>query len=82
MLARTLVGRRISILVALVSVAIATLIGTTVGRHRGVLRWRCGQRADALVDIVLSFPTILLLLVVAALIGPGPGHDDDHDRRW
>jgi len=70
-LARTLVGGRISILVAVISVAIATGIGTTVG----VIAGYSGGKTDGLlmrfVDIVLSFPTILLLLVVAFLVGPG-----------
>jgi peptide/nickel transport system permease protein len=70
-LARTLVGGRVSILVAVISVAIATGIGTTVG----VISGYAGGKTDALlmrfVDIVLSFPTILLLLVLAFLVGPG-----------
>ena len=71
MLARTLVGGRISILVALVSVAIATAIGTTVGVVAGFFGGWVDNLLMRLVDIVLSFPTILLLIVVAALIGPG-----------
>ena len=41
-LARTLVGRRVSILVAMVSVFIATVIGTTVG----VISGYAGGRVD------------------------------------
>jgi peptide/nickel transport system permease protein len=70
-LARTLVGGRISILVAVISVAIATGIGTAVG----VIAGYGGGKVDGVlmrfVDVVLSFPTILLLLVMAFLIGPG-----------
>ena len=33
------------------------------------------------VDIVLSFPIILLLIVVAYIVGPGLSHDDGDDRR-
>jgi peptide/nickel transport system permease protein len=70
-LARTLVGGRISILVALVSVAIATGIGTTIGVVAGYSGGWVDMVLMRFVDIVLSFPTILLLLVVAFLIGPG-----------
>ncbi len=70
-LARTLVGGRISILVALISVAIATGIGTTIGVIAGYAGGWVDTTIMRLVDVVLSFPTILLLLVVAFLVGPG-----------
>ena len=70
-LARTLVGGRISILVALVSVSIAAVIGTTIGVISGYLGGRTDTVLMRFVDIVLSFPVILLLIVVAYIIGPG-----------
>jgi peptide/nickel transport system permease protein len=70
-LSRTLVGGRVSILVAIVSVAIATSIGTTIGVLSGYAGGWIDQSLMRFVDIVLSFPTILLLLVVALLVGPG-----------
>lgn len=69
-LQRTLVGGRVSILVGLVAVIIATAIGTVLGAIAGYYR-----AADwvimRLVDIVMSFPTIVLLLVAVAVLGPG-----------
>jgi peptide/nickel transport system permease protein len=70
-LARTLVGGRISLLVALVSVAIATLIGTAVGVFSGFLGGTIDMALMRFVDIVLSFPQIVILLLMAALVGPG-----------
>jgi peptide/nickel transport system permease protein len=70
-LARTLVGGRVSILVAIISVAIATGIGTAVGVIAGYRGGKTDTGLMRFVDIVLSFPTILLLLVVAFLVGPG-----------
>jgi peptide/nickel transport system permease protein len=70
-LARTLVGGRVSILVAMVSVFIATFIGTVIGVISGYLGGRTDTALMRLVDIVLSFPIILLLIVVAYTIGPG-----------
>ena len=70
-LARTLVGGRISLLVAIVSVAIAAGIGTTIGVLAGYVGGWVDTVLMRLVDIVLSFPVILLLLVVAFLVGPG-----------
>ena len=72
-LARTLVGGRISILVAIVSVAIATGLGTLIGVIAGFSGGKVDGALMRFVDIVLSFPTILLLLVVAFLVGPGLG---------
>jgi peptide/nickel transport system permease protein len=72
-LARTLVGGRVSILVAIVSVAIATGIGTTIGVIAGYTGGAVDNVLMRFVDIVLSFPTILLLLVVALIVGPGLG---------
>jgi peptide/nickel transport system permease protein len=70
-LARTLVGGRVSLLVALVSVGIAAVIGTTIGVISGYLGGRVDLVLMRFVDIVLSFPVILLLIVVAYMIGPG-----------
>jgi peptide/nickel transport system permease protein len=70
-LSRLLVGGRISIVVALVSVALATLIGTAVGVAAGFFGGWVDNLLMRIVDIVLSFPAILLLLVVSALVGPG-----------
>jgi peptide/nickel transport system permease protein len=70
-LARTLVGGRISLLVAIVSVAIAAGIGTTIGTISGYAGGWVDMTLMRFVDIVLSFPVILLLLVVAFLVGPG-----------
>ena len=70
-LARTLVGGRVSILVALVSVFIATVIGTTIGVISGYAGGRVDTTLMRVVDIVLSFPIILLLIVVAyTIVGP------------
>jgi peptide/nickel transport system permease protein len=69
-LARTLLGGRVSIMVGLVAVLVATIIGTILGAIAGFYR-----PADFLimrvVDIVMSFPIIVLLLVAVAVLGPG-----------
>ena len=70
-LARTLVGGRVSILVAIVSVVIATFIGTAIGVISGYLGGRVDGVLMRFVDVVLSFPIILLLIIVAYTVGPG-----------
>ena len=69
-LSRTLVGGRVSLLVGLVAVVIATLIGTILGAVAGFYRWADWVIMRA-VDVVMSFPQIVLLLVAVAVLGPG-----------
>ncbi len=70
-LARTLVGGRVSLLVALVSVLVSTIIGVVVGVVSGYAGGRTDATLMRFVDVALSFPIILLLLVVATMVGPG-----------
>jgi len=69
-LARTLVGGRVSLAVGLIATVFSTLIGTVLGAIAGYYR-----RADLvimrIVDIVMSFPTIVLLLIAVSVLGPG-----------
>ena len=71
LLSRLLVGGRISIVVAVLSVALSTFIGVLVGVLAGYLGGRVDNLLMRIVDVVLSFPGILLLLVVSAIVGPG-----------
>jgi len=64
-------GLRISLLVGLVSCACAVVLGTFAGLVAGY----AGGRTDALlmriVDIQLSFPSILVALILLAILGKG-----------
>ncbi len=68
---RLIVGSRISILVGVLGVAVAGVIGVTVG----ILAGYFGGWVDAvlmrIVDAFLSIPTILLILAVLAILDPG-----------
>ena len=70
LLAQVLQGARISLLVAVATVFAAGLIGLVVGvlagYHGGVL----DTVAMRLADIQLGFPTILLAILIAAMLGP------------
>ncbi len=67
-------GLRISLMVGVGSAAIAAVIGTTVG----LLAAYAGGKVDALlmrlVDLLLSFPTILMALMILAYTGKGVGN--------
>jgi peptide/nickel transport system permease protein len=69
-LARTLVGGRISLSVGLVAVAFSTSIGVVLGAIAGFYRGWFDHAIMRVVDVVLSFPVIILLLCVASLVGP------------
>lgn len=73
MLSAILYGLRISIAVGFASTAVALVIGLALGLLAGY----AGGRVDSLImrvaDIQLSFPPILIALVLLAVSGPGVG---------
>lgn len=69
-LARTLVGGRISLAVGLVAVFFSTSIGLVLGSLAGFYGGWLDHLVMRIVDVVLSFPVIILLLCVASLVGP------------
>jgi ABC-type dipeptide/oligopeptide/nickel transport system permease subunit len=70
-LSRIIYGSRTSMLVGVV----ATGIGLTAGTLLGVTAGFVGRRVDQVImrgmDVLLSFPYILLAIVIMALLGPG-----------
>lgn len=66
-----LFGLRTSILVGLVSAAIALLIGASVGLFSAYVGGRTDAFLMRIVDIQLSFPAILIALIFLAILGQG-----------
>jgi peptide/nickel transport system permease protein len=56
--------------VGIVAVAFATIIGVVLGALAGYYR-RLDNIIMRVVDTVMSFPTIILLLIAVAILGPG-----------
>jgi peptide/nickel transport system permease protein len=69
-LSRLIYGARISLLIACVSVGIALVVGVTLGLSAGYFRGKFDACINAVIDVILAFPGIVLLTVVVALIGP------------
>ena len=69
-LARLLMAGRISLSVGILSMLIAVVVGTVVGIVAGFHAGILGDALMRFVDAVLCFPTIFLLLTLAALISP------------
>jgi peptide/nickel transport system permease protein len=67
---RVVYGSRISLRIGIISVAIASLMGVTMGLLAGYY----GDLADTLimrlVDVMLAFPGIMMALVIIAILGP------------
>ncbi|MCX6033114.1 MAG: ABC transporter permease [Chloroflexi bacterium] len=70
-LSRTLAGGRISLAVGLVSVVIAAVGGALLGAVAGYFGGLVDGAIMRFVDVLLSFPGLLLALGIVALLGPG-----------
>ncbi len=72
-LARTLYGARVSLLVGVVGTGIAVLVGVTVGLIAGYYRGWVDTLLSRFVDVVLSFPVLLLGIGIASACSLGEG---------
>jgi peptide/nickel transport system permease protein len=71
-LSRILFGARLSMQVALLSVAIATVVGGTLGLVSGYLGGVVDLVIGRVMDVFFAFPAILLALGIVAALGPDP----------
>ena len=65
---RGIIGSRISLSIALVTVTFITVVGTLVGLTSGYLGGRFDRWSQRIVDIFFAMPTLPLYLALAALI--------------
>lgn len=70
-LARLMMGARVSLSIGFIAMVIAMVVGIVVGAFAGFYGGVVGAVLMRLVDAVLCFPTIFLLLALAALTEPG-----------
>jgi peptide/nickel transport system permease protein len=68
-LSRLIYGARISLAVGFIAVLIAMLVGTMIGVVTGYVGGLFDQIAMGVLDVMLSFPTLLLGLMIAAMLG-------------
>jgi len=69
-LSRLIYGARISLLVSVISVSLAFFFGTLIGAVSGYKKGWLDNIIMRLMDIILSFPYILLAIVIVAYLGP------------
>ncbi|PZW43646.1 peptide/nickel transport system permease protein [Humitalea rosea] len=69
-LSRLLWGARISLTVSLGAIAVAVVIGGTIGMLAGYIGGTFDLLVMQVMDVLLSFPSLILGLIVVALLGP------------
>jgi len=70
-LSRVIYGGRVSLSVGVVAVGIYMIIGITLGSLAGYYGGAVDMLISRLIDVVLSFPNLLLILVLVSVLGPG-----------
>ena len=73
-LSRLLLGARISLVLSLVVVLLSAGVGILVGSIAGMAGGWLDDLIMRLIDILLSFPNILLAVSLVAVLGPGLGN--------
>lgn len=68
-LSRLIYGTRVSLLVGFVAILIAMAIGSSLGVLAGYIGGLFDRLVMGLVDVLLSFPTLVLGLMIAAMLG-------------
>lgn len=68
---RLIYGSRVSLFVGVASVAIYTVIGTTFGLIAGFFGGRIDDVIMRVTEIIQSFPSFMVILVLVSIIGPG-----------
>jgi peptide/nickel transport system permease protein len=71
LLVRVAYGAQISLLVGVVSTGIAVVVGVLVGLTAGYFGGPVDSLLSRFVDVVLSFPVLLLAIALVSIVGPG-----------
>jgi len=70
-LSRCLYGAQLSVIIGLSAAALATIISVVIGIFTGFLGGRFDMVTQRFVDGWMSFPDLVILIVVVSVIGPG-----------
>lgn len=70
-LSRVIDGSRIAIVIAFLSVAIASIVGVVIGVIAGYFGGVVDTVLNRSQDVLFAFPTLLLAIIIVAVLGPG-----------
>src|SRR5690348_8503466 len=70
-LSRVIYGARVSLAVGIAAILLGGIVGTFLGTIAGYARGWVDQLVTIIVDAILSFPSIILALAIAAVLGRG-----------
>lgn len=73
LLTRVLFGARVSVAVALATSVIAMVLGTALGAISGYVGGRLDNVLMRFVDVMYSFPDLLLIIIISVVLGQGVG---------
>lgn len=71
MLSRCLHGARLSVIIGLSAASLATLVSVIIGIATGYLGGKFDLIVQRFVDAWMSFPELIILIVVVSVLGPG-----------
>lgn len=71
---RTIYAGRVSLAVGIVAVAISIVVGATLGALAGYFGGLVDSVIMRFTDIIMTFPAIVAILTVSAIVGPGIGN--------
>jgi peptide/nickel transport system permease protein len=69
-LARVLLGARVSLLVGVVVVGVSSVLGMAIGGVSGYYGGRIDQLIGRIMDVLMAFPGMLLAIALVAMLGP------------
>jgi peptide/nickel transport system permease protein len=70
-LSRCLYGARLSVIIGVSGAALATVVSIVIGLVSGYLGGRVDLLTQRFVDAWMSFPDLIVLIVIASVLGPG-----------
>lgn len=71
LLSRCLYGAQVSVIIGLAAASLATAISVALGLLTGYLGGKFDMIVQRMVDAWMSFPDLIILIVVVAVLGPG-----------
>jgi peptide/nickel transport system permease protein len=69
-LARVLLGARVSLMVGIIVVGVSSIVGLAIGGISGYYGGRTDQIIGRVMDVLMAFPGMLLAIALVAVLGP------------